>query len=327
MLPSANEAATILADYVCDGSVPRFVELMNQKAKELGMTSTSYANPHGLDDKNQFTTAHDMAILTKYALKNETFREICFTNFYDGSPTNLHKSELFWNTTNKLCVPSSPYYCKGVQGVKTGTLAESGRHVISTAKRGGYEYLLVVMGAPFADEEGNQIPTNNAFVDAKNLYNWAFGTLTNKTIVKKGEIYNESLVKLSKKKDGSYIKLRASKDFISLIPKDIDISGVQFKYDVPSEVKAPIKEGEKIGELHLLLKGEELGSVDLVAEKSMERSVFKYIFYLIETMTSSFIFKFIVVFVILLALLYIALTVIKYRNQKRHGKIKRHRKL
>ena len=153
LLPSANEAATILADYVGDGSVPRFVEMMNQKARELGCENTNFVNPHGLHDDNQYSCAHDMAIMAKYAMKNEVFREIASTNFFDGSPTNKHSKELFWNTTNKLSVPSSPYFCKGVFGVKTGTLAQSGRHVVSMAKRGGYEYVLVVMGAPLFDKD------------------------------------------------------------------------------------------------------------------------------------------------------------------------------
>lgn len=327
LLPSANEAATILADYVGDGSVSRFVDMMNQKAKELGCENTHFVNPHGLHDENQYSTARDMAIMAKYAMQNETFRKIATTNFFDGSPTNKHQSELYWNTTNKLSVPSSQYYCKGVEGIKTGTLAESGRHVVSTAKRGGYEYLLVVMGAPFADSEGNQIPINNAFVDSKRLYNWAFDTLTNKTIVKKGEIYNETLVNMAKGKEGSYLKLRAGEDFISLIPNDVDISGVQFKYDIPESVDAPIKEGDKVGEVHLILKGEELGTVSLEASRSVDRSFILYIAHLIKALMGSFAVKFIIVFALILVLLYALLVVIRYRNMKKYRQIKRHKRL
>ncbi|MEG1994477.1 MAG: hypothetical protein RR048_06155, partial [Oscillospiraceae bacterium] len=296
-------------------------------AKEIGANDTNFVNPHGLHDEQQYTTPYDMALITQYALKNETFRKICETNFYDGSPTNMHESQLYWNTTNLLSVQRSEYYCAGVTGIKTGTLAESGRHVISTGKRGGYEYLLVVMGAPFADADGKQIPVNNAFVDAKALYNWAFETFTNKTVIEKGSVYNEVPVKMSADKANPYIKLRATKDFIALIPRDIDVSSIQLKYNLPETVDAPIKEGDVVGSVDLVLKDEVMGSVDLEASRDVDRSLVLFVINTIKNLLTSFWFKFIFIFAIILILSYIGLAMLRYYNHKKYRQVKRHRKL
>lgn len=327
LLPSANEAATILADYVGKGSVSDFCEMMNKKAKEIGAKDTHFVNPHGLHDEQQYTTPYDMALITQYALKNETFRKICETNFYDGSPTNMHESQLFWNTTNLLSVPNSEYYVKGATGIKTGTLAESGKHVISTAKRGGYEYLLVVMGAPFLDKDGKQLPKNYAFTDSKALYNWAFTTFTNKTVIEKGSIYNEVPVKMSADKANPFIKLRASKDFIALIPKDIDVSSIHLKYNLPESVDAPVKEGDIIGSVDLVLKDEVMGNVPLEASRDINRSFILFIINSITSLLTSFWFKFIFILIIVLILAYIGLALLRYRNHKKYRQIKRHRRL
>ena len=326
MLPSANEAATILADYVGGDSVPTFIEMMNAKAKEIGANDTNFENPHGLHHPDQITTPYDMALITQYALENDMFRTIIETNFYDGSPTNIHPTDLFWNTTSKLAVPSSEYYVKGSTGIKTGTLAESGRHAISLAKRGGYEYLLVVMGAPFYDETGQPHVKNNAFVDSKKLYEWAFSTFTNKTILTKGEVYNEIAVDMADDRENPYLKVRASEDFIALLPSDIPVSSIQLKYNLAESIDAPIESGDVVGTVDLILTDEVIGTVNLEASRSMQRSTFLYILNLFGLMFDSFLFKFILTLIVLLFVGYIFWTFTRYRNHKRHRTIRRHRR-
>ena len=151
--------------------------------------------------------------------------------------------------------------------------------------------------------------------------------MANKTIVKKGEVYNETLVNMAKGKDGAYLKLRAREDFITLIPKDVDISSVQFSYEIPETIDAPIKEGEEIGKIHLKLKGEELGTVTLEASRDVDRSFFLYITHLIKSLFGSFAFKFIAIFLGLLVVFYVGVVLIRYYNMKKYRKIKRHKRL
>lgn len=92
MLPSANEAAVMLAYEMGDGSLEKFAQMMNDKARELGCTGTNFVNSNGLFNENHYSTAYDMYLITKYALQNETFRKIVSTPSYDTGPTTSRKT-------------------------------------------------------------------------------------------------------------------------------------------------------------------------------------------------------------------------------------------
>lgn len=141
MLESANDAATAVAIGIA-GSVKAFADMMNKKAAELGMTNTSFANPHGLDAENHYTTARDLATLTRYAMQNPTFREIVVTRrktipLHDGNSVRLLLNH------NKL-LKLYPYAI----GVKTGYTKKSGRCLVSAANRDGIELIAVTLNAP-----------------------------------------------------------------------------------------------------------------------------------------------------------------------------------
>ena len=186
MLPSANEAAVMLANEIGGGSLETFADMMNEKAKEIGCLDTHFVNSNGLFDENHYSTAYDMYLITKYALQYDTFREIVSTPSYDTGPTNK-QDNLHWDNTNKMIVEGSGFYYPQITGVKTGTLEEAGRCLITTAEKDGYEYLLVMMGAPYLDENGEYISPNQAFVLTAQFYDWVFDTYKAKTIVEKGD--------------------------------------------------------------------------------------------------------------------------------------------
>ena len=127
LLPSANEAANILAEAVC-GDVASFIELMNQRARELGCTGTHFANTHGLHDDDHYTTAYDICLFTREALKHDLIREVVGTSVYTVPATNLSEPREFYNTNALL---SNWHYMGYVYdkaiGVKTGTTPEAGR--------------------------------------------------------------------------------------------------------------------------------------------------------------------------------------------------------
>ena len=165
MVSSGNDAALVLADYVGGGDVDKFVDLMNKKAEELGCKGTHYVNPHGLQDEEQYTTAEDLAIITKYALTVKYFPEITNTTeyFLDGE----EKDPL--TTTNLLITPASDYYYEYAKGIKTGTTDEAGHCLISTALKDGTAYLCVALNAPIYDENGYTLDENYAAVDSKKI--------------------------------------------------------------------------------------------------------------------------------------------------------------
>lgn len=168
MLESANECAYAVAEHV-GGTVENFVDMMNAKAKSLGCTNTHFNNPHGLQDENHYTTAHDMALIAQAAWQNETFRIITGTKIYTIPPTNKHPDEetvlrnhhdmlvTYHNANRKYLYP----YCVGG---KTGYTATANSTLVTYAEKDGMTLICVVMDT--------QSP--NQFIDTVNLFDYAF---------------------------------------------------------------------------------------------------------------------------------------------------------
>ena len=211
--------------------------------------------------------------------------------------------------------------------MKTGTTDEAGRCLISTATKDGYTYLTVVMGAPQTDENGNELADNLAFVYTNNLLDWAFDTFRVKTLVEAGEHIQELPLRLVWGQD--YIPLATGESFSALIPADIDSTSVQIipNDDLPDYVKAPITEGEKLGTATVVLSGESIGTIDLIAGESHEANMLLSILDTIGSIFQSFWFKFFFALVIILVIGYIVLMIIRNHNRKKYKAIKKRRKL
>ncbi|WP_285874789.1 D-alanyl-D-alanine carboxypeptidase family protein [Halalkalibacter oceani] len=166
MLRSGNDAAVAIAEHVA-GSLEGFVFLMNEKASQLGMTNTSFQNPHGLDDhEDHYSTAYDMAILTQYAMENELYRTISGTKSYrsEGETTRV------WRNKNRLL---TELYSLSTGG-KTGFTKRARRTLVSTAEKDEMDLIAVTLDAP------------SDWHDHMNMFNWAFTTYTIQTLVEEG---------------------------------------------------------------------------------------------------------------------------------------------
>ncbi len=164
MLPSGAEASYGLAVIVA-GSEDAFVEMMNEKAAELGMNRTHFVNVEGLHDENHYTTAKDMAILMKYALNNEIFREIITTESYTTSPTSYHPDGIQFYSTVLARIETTDFNGGRILGGKTGYTPEAGLCLASLAQKNGQEYILITMGAP-GDHQTEQFH----FINALNVF-------------------------------------------------------------------------------------------------------------------------------------------------------------
>lgn len=160
MLNSANECASALAVYTA-GSIDAFVEMMNEKAQELGVVNTHYMNAHGLDDDDHYTTAHDMAIIFDAALKNDVFRYVDSTATYTIPATNKY-GERNCTSTNQLINGARPY--EGVYAGKTGHTANAGRTLVTAAYRDGMDLICVIMKSD----------NDNFYSDTETLLDHAF---------------------------------------------------------------------------------------------------------------------------------------------------------
>ena len=162
MLPSGAECCIALADTIA-GSEADFVTLMNEKAAKLGMTGTNFCDTTGLHDANHYSTARDIAVLLKYALKDDTFREIIESPYHSTPGTNIHPDGITFYSTMFKNLSDTAVTDGKIMGGKTGYTGEAGHCLASFAEIDGTEYILVTGGA-----SGTGIPHIN---DAVTVYN------------------------------------------------------------------------------------------------------------------------------------------------------------
>lgn len=324
MLPSAADAANILADYV-GGSIDNFVVMMNDFVTKLGCKNTKFVNPHGLDSNpNGYTTANDLYKITKYALQNSTFKEITSTTRYDIEPTEKYPYTRYLHNTNKMMNPGIPdYYHKSVSGVKTGTTEKAGRCVITTASQDGYNYMLIVMGAPQYDIDNDNVEENVAFTESKKIYNWAFDNIELTKITNTTDVVTVVDVKYNSKTD--HLRLLPAEELSALVPLGTESGSLiirPIENETPEEVKAPVKKGDVIGKAEILYGENVVATVDLVAAEDVDLNIFLLIFGVIKDIFSTTVFKILFAIVAVLLIIYILLIIRKNRIKAKRNKIR-----
>ncbi|MDD6270209.1 MAG: D-alanyl-D-alanine carboxypeptidase [Oscillospiraceae bacterium] len=277
MLTSGCEAAYILASYGGNGSVDTFVGMMNEKAAEIGCTGTHFTNPTGLYDQYQITTARDMMLITQYALeKVPRFREIATADSYATMSKSLTVSYALngwsWKHSNTMTASENLFYYEGAHGIKTGNLNEYGRNIITMATRDGVTYLVILLAAPFEDEDGDLKFYH--IEDATALLDWAFSSFQYTTIIGNDEEIAELTVKDGS--DNNFVLVKPEDSVTMLWCTDVDISAIQRVPSYNENISAPIKKGDVLGKLDLKFSGEIVASVPLVAVSDVSRSPLKH---------------------------------------------------
>ena len=324
MLPSAADAANILADYV-GGGIDNFVVMMNEFVAKLGCKDTKFVNAHGLDsDPNGYTTANDLYKITKYALQNPTFKEITSTPRFDIEPTEKYPYTRYLHNTNKMMNPGIPdYYHKSVSGVKTGTTEKAGRCVITTASQDGYNYMLIVMGAPQYDIDKDNVEENVAFTESKKIYNWAFENIELTKITNTTDVVTVVDVKYNSKVD--HLRLLPAEELSALVPIGTESGSLMVRpieNETPEVVQAPIKKGDVIGKAEILYGENIVATVDLVAAEDIDLNVFLLIIGTIKNIFSTSVFKILFVIAAILILIYILLIIRRNRIRAKRKKIR-----
>ena len=171
MLCSGNDAANAIA-VIVEGSVDAFVRRMNEKAASLGMTGTHYANAHGYHADDHYTTARDMAILTREAMKDETFRKIVSTSGYVMSATNKRAATLKVVSTNEMLLAGSQYFYEGCIGVKTGFTKSAGQTFIGAAERNGVTLIAIAL------KSGDSKDDPQRWIDTARMLDYGFSRYT-----------------------------------------------------------------------------------------------------------------------------------------------------
>lgn len=261
MLPSGNDASYILARAVA-GDVDTFVQMMNDRAAELGCTGTHFANPCGLHDDNHYTTARDLMRITQAAMANPTFAQIVSTPSFELPATNLQEARTLENSNLLLDSTSSVYYAPA-QGIKTGNTTEAGRCLVAAASQDDVTLYSVVLGC--ADAE---IPAS--LTETKRLFEWAYAEWSVQEIVTAGMALQT--VDVVDAHQGEQLQVTADGTLAKLLPNDTDHAAITVSFDLPEEFCAPYTQGDVIGTATYTLNGELLGKVTLSAGNDVDLS-------------------------------------------------------
>lgn len=305
MLPSGNDAALVLANYV-GGSVSGFVDMMNEKAAALHCEHTHFTSPHGLFDTDHYTTAEDMATITKCAMDIAGFMDVCSAARHEVNSYSDSKGETI-ETTNYLIDESQKggyYYYPYARGIKTGFTDEAGRCLVSTAQKDGYNYLIIALGAEYSYEED----INYAMLDSRDLYQWAFENIAYQTVMSGTDVLGQAEVQFSK--DDKKINLVPSGDVSSLLPNDYDHARVTTQTQIREDIEAPVKQGEVLGSVSVYLDGELIDTKDVIAADSAQRDELKYTFHMIGKFLSEHIVLVVIVSVVLVVLIIILIAAV-----------------
>jgi D-alanyl-D-alanine carboxypeptidase/D-alanyl-D-alanine carboxypeptidase (penicillin-binding protein 5/6) len=253
MLPSGNDAANETA-YLLGGDIPGFAKIMNERAATLGLNGTHFITPSGLHSPNHYSTAYDMAMLTRAAMENETFRDIAATESIKIDYGNPPYGRWLSNSNKLLTLYD---YCTGV---KTGFTDEAGRCLVSSATKNGVNLIAVTLFAP--DDWNDHIK----------MFNYGFAATHNKTL--SVDIGEPTVNVAGGTADAVSLKLKN-------LPTLLEIDGenqpqIDCKILVPGYVFAPVAKGETVGKAQFITDGKVFDTVDLIAEKDIPADTKKH---------------------------------------------------
>ncbi|MBR5236544.1 MAG: D-alanyl-D-alanine carboxypeptidase [Clostridia bacterium] len=243
MLNSGNDAAIAIAEHI-GGNVEAFAKMMTQRAHEIGAKQTQFKNPNGLDEEGHYTTAYDLALITKAALKNPHFAEIVSTSKKSFPASELKTARTFVNHNKLLNL------YPGCIGVKTGFTKKTGRCLVSAATRDHMTLICVTLNAP------------NDWNDHKQLLDHGFSATKARPLVIRDMVLKTVPVKNG---DVKALDLLAAEDFYIPFNDREGLSKYTLDYLLPAVIPAPISAGVKLGHLTICYDGEVVQKIDLLA--------------------------------------------------------------
>ncbi len=250
---SANDAAVALGEGISDSN-EAFIKLMNERAKEIGMQNTHFSNASGLPMENHYTTAYDIGLMSRELIKHKNIVKY-LTTYMEDIYVGRKKDEIqTLVNTNKLV---KDY--EGTTGIKTGSIDAAGYCLSASAKRDDLHLIAVILGGKSSALR---------FEEAKKLLDYGFANYDSIEIGKKGDILGTFPIE---KSDKNYIDLVLNRDVYSLISKE-NKGKVEKKIVYNEGIKSPLLEGQVIGELIVLIDGNEVDKIDLVAKNDVNNA-------------------------------------------------------
>lgn len=247
---SGNDAVVALGEAI-GGSEEMFVKMMNDRAKELGLTETNFKNPHGLDEENHYSSAHDMAMIGKELVKHKKVLE--YTGIYEDYLRKGTSKEFWLVNTNKLV-----RFFKGVDGLKTGYTDTAGYCLTATIEKDGMRLISVVMGEPEATTRSSE---------TTGLINYGFSMYSlEKMLTTSSNLGNAKVYQ----GENEYVTLQPLKDVSILNNKNKEKRNVTYTLDIKT-IKAPVKKGEIVGKLNVIENGKTIDKIDVTVKENVKK--------------------------------------------------------
>ena len=261
LIPSGADSAVFLGSIVFD-DMDTFIQKMNEKAKELNMHNTSFANVIGIDDDNNYSSINDVSRLLNCALKNDVIKELITTDEYTTTDGKLTVESTIKNTSRRKNVE-----VKHILGGKTGTTGDAGICLASYAEDEGKTILCVTAGADMYSVRPYNI------IDSEAIYDYIFDLYSYKNVVNKGDILTEINTKYLKEDS---VKFLADKDISKYLDK-VNKEDLRIIYNGEEIITPFTKVGEKIGKVDVYYKNEKLDTIDIVLDHKISFSLVKWL--------------------------------------------------
>lgn len=261
LLPSGADAAKALARNVA-GSEENFIKMMNEKVKEMNLENTNFSTVIGLDDDNNYSTAREVALIFKEALKNEDFKTIITTKEYTSSDGKVKFHSTIQSNAKKFEIDVSY-----ILGGKTGTTTDAGLCLATIAKENDVNYMLVTLGALYDKKAPHNIE------DAQTIYDYFIENYGNHMIVDKETPFTEINVKYGSEKT---LKLYPTKNITKYLENDYDKNDIKYVYNGREEITAFTKKGEKLGTLEIYYQDDLIDKENIVLTESLQFSIFEF---------------------------------------------------
>lgn len=310
LINSANEAANVLAEHIA-GSIDSFATMMNAKAEEIGCLNTHFVNPNGVHNENHYSTAYDLALMGRYAMKNDIFREFVNTKFYTLPATNKYlTNDRVFGTTNELLKKDTRdsvdnYYYEYCTGIKTGYTNAAKSCIVASAKKDDIEYIVVILGAGTTDNG-----LSARYLDCKTLFNYAFENYTVKKLndeqadLKTINIPNGTL-------STKHLKVKIQDEINVLLKKSTDTTNLTPTVEINKDLSVPIVKNSIVGKITYTIDGNEYTS-NLIAGNNVYES---------NTVTN------ILTIVSIIIVLYLLFKLLNLNNKKKVKKNKKNKYL
>ena len=285
LLPSANEAAYIVADYMGGGSIDNFVAMMNDEAAAIGCTGTTFTDPCGLDEGN-VTTAKDAYLILRALTAYDVVATVMASPSYDMGTNDNYPTPgtyIIQNTNKMVC--NTSYYRDYTKGGKTGSLGEW-QNFAGWHSKDGENYISVVLNVPNGTDPDGGRP---ALLETGTLMDWVYETYTIAPALDTTQPITESRIVYSTQTDT--VMLYPADDMMTLLPREGGAALTEQVFNLPDHLTAPLKQGDVVGTVTLTIGGESIGTVDLIAGSDVARNQMLYTISRVGEFFSSTYFK------------------------------------